>query len=182
MSFTFHALDIPDVIVVRPTRHDDDRGSFMETYKVSAFRAAGIDADFVQDNRVRSGARVLRGLHFQRSPRPQGKLVQVTHGRIFDVAVDLRPDSPTYARWAGYELDGGTGELLWIPPGFAHGYVVLSDGAEVAYKVTEEYEPTLDAGVRWNDPTLAVEWPVADPVLSPRDQALPNLADCGVVV
>jgi dTDP-4-dehydrorhamnose 3,5-epimerase len=162
---------------VRVRRHDDVRGWFAELWRRSAYAAAGIDADFVQDNVARSGAGVLRGLHFQRPPRAQGKLVQVTRGSVYDVAVDLRPGSATYGRWVAQELSAGDGELLWIPPGFAHGYVVLGDGAEVVYKVTVEYDPGLDAGVRWDDPTLAIPWPVGRPLVSERDRALPLLAD-----
>ncbi len=178
MSFTFHCLDIPDVVVVRPTAHTDGRGSFVETYRRSAFVAAGIDAVFVQDNRVRSGSGVLRGLHFQRSPAAQGKLIQVLWGAVFDVAVDLRRGSPWYGRWLGHELTAESGEMLWVPPGFAHGYAVLGEGADVGYKVTAEYDPSLDAGVCWDDAELAVRWPYANPIVSARDRALPPLADC----
>jgi dTDP-4-dehydrorhamnose 3,5-epimerase len=177
MSFTFHPLDIPDVQLVRPLRHGDDRGWFAELYRRTAYATAGIGAEFVQDNVARSGPRVLRGLHYQRPPRAQGKLVHVVRGRVFDVAVDLRSGSPTRGRWVARELSAEEGELLWIPPGFAHGYAVLGDGAELTYKVTEEYDPTLDAGVRWDDPTLAIAWPLADPIVSDRDRALPLLAD-----
>jgi dTDP-4-dehydrorhamnose 3,5-epimerase len=177
MSFTFHALEIADVVLIRPTRHRDARGHFAELYRRSAFAAAGIDAHFVQDNFARSGAGVLRGLHFQRPPRAQGKLVQVSRGRVFDVAVDLRRDSQTRGRWVAHELSAEGGDLLWIPPGFAHGYVVVDSGADVAYRVTEEYDPALDAGVRWDDPTLAIPWPLAEPIVSDRDRALPLLAD-----
>jgi len=177
MSFTFNPLEIPDVVVVRPLRREDGRGWFAELWRRSAYAAAGIDADFVQDNVARSGAGVLRGLHYQRPPSAQGKLVQVTLGRVFDVAVDLRPGSVTHARWVAHELSAEDGALLWIPPGFAHGYAVLGDAAEVAYKVTAEYDPALDAGVRWDDPALAIPWPLPDPVVSERDRALPLLAD-----
>jgi dTDP-4-dehydrorhamnose 3,5-epimerase len=176
MSFTFDSLDIPDVVLVRPTRHRDERGFFQESYRASAFAAAGIDAAFVQDNLARSTRGVLRGLHYQLPPASQGKLVGVVRGRIFDVAVDLRVGAATYARWIGRVLDAESGELLWIPQGFAHGYVVLSDVAEVAYKVTAEYVAELDRGVLWDDPEIGVEWPVADPVVSPRDRAQPTLA------
>ena len=179
MSFTFQPLEIPDVVVVRPLRRDDARGHFMERYRRSAYAAAGIDVELVQDNFARSGAGVLRGLHFQRPPRAQAKLVSVTRGRVFDVAVDLRRGSPTRGRWVAHELSAADGALLWIPAGFAHGYAVLGDGADVAYQVTEEYDPDLDAGVRWDDPTLAIPWPLADPIVSGRDRALPLLADAG---
>ena len=130
MSFTFHPLGIPDVVLVRPRRHGDARGWFSELWRRSAYADAGIDATFVQDNVARSEGGVLRGLHYQRPPGAQGKLVQVTRGRVFDVAVDLRPGSPTHGRWVAHELSAEAGELLWIPPGFAHGYAVLGEGAE----------------------------------------------------
>jgi len=177
MSFAFERIEIPDVVLVRPRRLGDARGFFSELYRASAYAAAGIVGPFVQDNLARSGPRVLRGLHFQAPPHAQGKLVHVVRGSVFDVAVDLRRRSPTFGRWVGCELSAESGEVLWIPPGFAHGYVVLSDGADLAYKVTEEYRPELDRGVRWDDPALAIAWPLADPVLSARDLALPVLAD-----
>ncbi len=177
MSSTFHPLEIPDVVLVRPLRHRDPRGHFAELYRRSVYATAGIDVRFVQDNLARSGAGVLRGLHYQRPPRAQGKLVQVTRGRVFDVAVDLREGSATQGTWVAQELSADQGDLLWIPPGFAHGYVVLGSGADVAYRVTEEYDPELDAGVRWNDPDLAIPWPIVDPIVSERDRALPLLAD-----
>jgi dTDP-4-dehydrorhamnose 3,5-epimerase len=177
MSFAFERLQIPDVVLVRARRLGDARGFFSELYRASAYAAAGIVGPFVQDNLARSGPRVLRGLHFQAPPHAQGKLVHVVRGSVFDVAVDLRRRSSTFGRWVGCELSAESGELLWIPPGFAHGYAVLSDGADLAYKVTEEYRPELDRGVRWDDPALAIAWPLADPVLSARDLALPALAD-----
>lgn len=183
MAFRFQPTELPDVVLVTPTRHGDARGFFAETYRRSAFREAGIDADFVQDNVARSTGPVLRGLHFQAEPRPQGKLVRATVGAIFDVAVDLRPASPTYARWVARTLSADTGAMLWIPEGFAHGYVVLSDVAEVAYKTTAEWDPGLDRGVRWNDPEIGVAWPVAEPILSDKDRRAPLLAelDAGTV-
>jgi len=177
MSFTFQPLDIPDVVLVRTTRHHDPRGFFTETYRRSIFLAGGIDAEFVQDNLVRSGPGVLRGLHYQRPPSAQGKLVQVLSGRVFDVSVDLRRAFPSFGRWVAWELSGDSGEGLWIPAGFAHGYAVLGDGADVAYKVTTEYDADRDAGVRWDDPTLAIPWPLKEPVISERDRGLPRLDD-----
>ena len=175
MSFHFERLEIPDVVLVRPTRHRDLRGHFSETYRSSAFARAGIDVVFVQDNVARSAKRVLRGLHFQAPPAAQGKLVGVATGAVFDVAVDLRAGQSTYGGWVGRTLDDEAGEMLWIPAGFAHGYVVVSDVADVVYRVTAEYDPALDGGVRWDDPTLGIEWPIADPVLSDRDRGLPLL-------
>ena len=177
MPFAFERLAIPDVVVVRPERRGDVRGFFAETYRASAFDEAGIRGPFVQDNLARSGARVLRGLHYQLPPHAQGKLMQVVRGAVFDVAVDLRRSSPTFGRWVGWELSADTGEIVWVPPGFAHGYAVLGDGADLAYKVTAEYRPELDRGVRWDDPGIGVAWPFADPVLSPRDLALPLLSE-----
>jgi dTDP-4-dehydrorhamnose 3,5-epimerase len=177
MSFTFEPLDIPELVLVRPTRHRDERGFFQESYRASAFARGGIHAVFVQDNLARSTRGVLRGLHYQLPPAAQGKLVGVVSGRIFDVAVDLRVGAATYGRWAGRTLDADTGELLWIPEGFAHGYVVLSDVAEVFYKVTAEYAAELDRGVRWNDPAIGVAWPVPEPFVSAKDRAQPPLAE-----
>jgi len=175
MSFQFERLEIPDVILVRPKRHGDARGYFQETWRKSAFATAGIATTFVQDNLARSTRGVLRGLHYQLPPAAQAKLIGVVTGRVWDVAVDLRRGSATYGRWVGRTLDAESGELLWIPEGFAHGYLVLSDVADLAYKVTAEYAPQLDRGVRWDDPALAIEWPVANPILSEKDRGLPTL-------
>ena len=177
MSFRFQELDLPGLVLVEETRHGDGRGFFAETYRRSAFEAAGIDRPFVQDNHARSSGGVLRGLHYQLPPKAQGKLVRVVRGEIFDVAVDLRRGSPTRGRWAGVRLTGEGGRMLWVPPGFAHGYAVLSDEADVVYKVTAEYAPELDRGVRWDDPAVGVEWPLPDPSLSEKDLRLPLLAD-----
>jgi dTDP-4-dehydrorhamnose 3,5-epimerase len=151
--------------------HADERGSFMETYRADAFAQAGIDAAFVQDNYSRSGRGVLRGLHFQiRSP--QGKLVRTVAGEVFDAAVDLRSSSPTFGRWVGELLSADNKRMLWIPPGFAHGFYVLSDGAEVIYKVTDYYAPEWDRTLIWDDPRVAIRWPLLDgqpPILSPKD-------------
>lgn len=176
-SFRFEPLEIPEVILVRPTRHGDDRGFFQESYKASAFAAAGIEGPFVQDNWARSSTGVLRGLHYQLPPAAQGKLVGVARGRIFDVAVDLRVGAPTYGRWVGRTLDAEQGEMLWVPPGFAHGYGVLSDVSDVFYKVTAEYAPALDRGIRWDDPAIGVRWPIERPVVSAKDRQQPLLAE-----
>jgi dTDP-4-dehydrorhamnose 3,5-epimerase len=178
MSFAFEPLKIRDVVVVRPERHLDDRGFFKEVYSEEAFAEAGITARFVQDNVTLSVRGVLRGLHYQLPPAAQGKLVGVVRGRIFDVAVDLRAGGPTYGKSVSRVLDVERGELLWIPPGFAHGYCVLSDSADVTYKVTAPYRPELSRGIRWNDPALGIEWPVSDPILSEADQRQPTLARC----
>jgi dTDP-4-dehydrorhamnose 3,5-epimerase len=177
MSFTVEPLEIPDVVVVSPTLRRDTRGWFMETYRASVFEALGLPEHFVQDNLVRSVRGALRGMHYQLDPAAQGKLVSVVHGRIFDVAVDVRGGSESYGRWVGRLLDEASGESLWIPPGFAHGYIVLSENAYVSYKVTAEYRPELDGGFRWDDPEVGILWPLDDPLLSDRDRNLPFLAD-----
>ena len=133
--------------------------------------------EFVQENLARSCHGVLRGLHFQIPPRAQGKFVQVIRGAVFDVAVDLRAGSETWGSWVGRALTEESGELLWIPPGFAHGYAVTGDSATVTYKVTAEYDPTLERGIRWDDPDIGIEWPIADPILSERDRGLPTLSE-----
>lgn len=179
MSFRFEPLEIPDLVLVRSVRHADARGSLTEVYREHAFRERGIDARFVQVNASRSTRGVLRGLHYQLPPTPQGKLVGVTRGRVFDVAVDLRAGSTTFARWVGRELAGDAGEMLWIPPGFAHGYQVVSDEADLVYQLTAEYDPSLARGVRWDDPDLGIAWPITPPVLSDADRAQPSLAEVG---
>lgn len=178
MSFTFHPLAIREVVLVRPQRHVDDRGVFAEVYREAPFREAGIDARFVQDNLVRSVQGVLRGLHYQLPPSPQGKLVGIVEGRIYDVALDLRRGGPTYGKWVSRILDVDTGEMLWVPPGFAHGYCVLSETADVFYKVTAPYALELNRGIRWNDSKLGIPWPVTDPVLSDADREQPAFDRC----
>ncbi len=176
MSLDFTALKIPDVLLIRTPRHMDERGYFTETYRRSSFTM--VDSAFLQDNFVRSAHRVLRGLHLQLPPKAQGKLVRVVRGDIFDVAVDLRPGSNTFCQWVGIQMTADEGVQLWIPPGFAHGYVVLSElGADVAYKATHEYDSGLETGIRWDDPQIGISWPISDPVLSSKDQKLPSLAE-----
>jgi dTDP-4-dehydrorhamnose 3,5-epimerase len=175
MAFRFTALTIPDVILVEGNRHSDHRGYFEETFKAERFEEH-LGATFVQDNLAHSVRDVLRGIHFQRDPAAQGKLVRAIHGSVFDVAVDLRRSSATFGRWVGATLSDENGHQLWIPAGFGHGYLVLSDAADVAYKVTAGYAPASDAGIRWNDPTIDIAWPAVDPVLSEKDMALPLLA------
>jgi dTDP-4-dehydrorhamnose 3,5-epimerase len=177
MPFQFQRLAIPDVILIQAPNWRDERGFFRETYKFSEFAAHGINLPFVQDNHSRSRRGVLRGLHYQKNPRAQGKLVRVVHGEIFDVAVDIRQRSPTFGKWIGVTLSAEENQMLYIPPGFAHGLCVLSDEADVIYKVTAEYAPDLDRGIIWNDPDLAIEWPLAQPILSPKDARLPRLRD-----
>lgn len=176
------ALAIPEVILVTPAKFGDDRGFFSETYNAQAFRAAGINATFVQDNQSLSRQKgVVRGLHFQKPPHAQGKLVRVVRGRILDVAVDIRVGSPTFGRHVSAELSADNWQQLWVPAGFAHAFCTLEADTEVVYKVTDYYAPECDAGILWNDPDLAIDWPVdaADAVLSAKDAVLPRLADLG---
>lgn len=178
MPFEFTHLAIPDLVLVRAKAFEDERGFFMETYRRTQFAEGGISATFVQDNFSHSARRgVLRGLHYQKEPRAQGKLVIVLRGKIYDVAVDIRRGSPTYGRWMAVELSQEEHTMLWVPPGFAHGFCVLSDGADILYKCTEEYAPELEAGIRWDDPDLAIPWPVENPVLSEKDARLPRLGE-----
>ncbi len=177
MPFDFTNLKIPGVVAVKTKRFGDDRGFFMETYKHSEFEAAGIAEHFVQDNQSRSARSVLRGLHYQKDPKAQGKLVRCLSGRIFDVAVDIRKGSPTYAKWIGEELTAENGLMLYIPPGFAHGFLVMSDAADILYKCTEEYSPENERGIIWNDPDIGISWPFGNPVLSAKDGDLPRLRD-----
>ena len=174
MRFVETAL--PGVIRVEPTVHQDHRGFFLETYHREKYAGGGIDALFVQDNHSRSARGILRGLHAQ-GRRPQGKLVRAVEGAIFDVAVDIRRGSPTFARWVGVELTADNFHQLWVPPGFAHGFCVLSEAAQVEYKCTDLYVPEDELSIAWNDPEIGIEWPVAEPVLSPKDAAAPRLAD-----
>ena len=177
MPFQFTPLAIADVILIEPRRSGDARGFFMETYKRSEFMANGIAEAFVQDNYSRSARGVLRGLHYQLAPQAQGKLVTVAQGEVFDVAVDIRPASPTFARWVGVMLSSEQPRLLYVPPGFAHGFCVLSEIAEIQYKCSEYYDPRDDRGVRWNDPALGIAWPVTDAILSGKDAAQPLLGE-----
>jgi len=164
------------VVLVEPDVFGDERGFLLETYSVPSWRELGIDVEFVQDNHSRSRAGILRGLHFQTSPG-QAKLVRCGRGRIWDVAVDLRRDSPTYRGWEGYELDDSTHRQLFVPVGFAHGFCVLSDVADVTYKLSSLYDPATERGISWDDPDVGVEWPISEPQLSDRDRVAPRLAD-----
>jgi len=177
MPFQFSRLELADMILIEARSFRDDRGSFLETYKRSEFAAHGIAELFVQDNWSHSRCGVLRGLHYQKPPQAQGKLVMVLQGIIYDVGVDLRAGSPTYRRWVGVTLRAEDCRLLYIPPGFAHGFCVLSETADVVYKVTAEFCPDLDTGIVWNDPDLAIRWPIVDPILSPKDAGLPLLRE-----
>lgn len=173
MPFQFEQLEISGVVLVAPKVSTDERGFFMETYKRSEFTAAGIPGGFVQENHSGSARNILRGLHFQRPPREQAKLVRVVTGEIFDVAVDLRKDSSTFGKWVGVKLSAENGHMLYIPPWCAHGFAVVSQQADVIYKVTEEYSPECEGGILWSDPKLRIKWPVSEPVLSGRDRQWP---------
>jgi dTDP-4-dehydrorhamnose 3,5-epimerase len=175
MPFTFKKLDIPEIILIEPKIFPDGRGFFMETYKHSDFIRMGIQEHFVQDNFSRSQKGVLRGLHFQKNPNAQGKLVQCLKGNIFDVTVDIRQGSPSFGRWVGVELSEENKRMFYIPPSFAHGFVVLSETADVLYKCTKEYSPEDDRGIIWNDPDINIPWPVRDPILSEKDANFPLL-------
>lgn len=163
------ATPLPGVLLIEPKVYGDARGFFMEAWHLKRYREAGIQADFVQDNLSLSRQGILRGLHYQ-WPYPQGKLVQVLYGTVFDVAVDLRPHSPTFGRWVGYELSAANHYQLYIPEGFAHGFCVLSQEALFAYKCTDFYHPEAEYILRWDDPDLAIAWPISTPVLSDKDR------------
>jgi len=169
---------LPGVLIIEPKVFSDERGFFVETFRESWLKEAGIDYNFVQDNQSRSKKGVIRGLHYQ-TVSPQGKLVRVSRGKVFDVAVDVRSGSPSFGRWVGVELDDIHHRQLWIPPGFAHGFCVLSDWADFSYKCTTYYHPQSDTGVRWDDPEIGIEWPLSDRHLrlSQKDQLLPLLQD-----
>jgi dTDP-4-dehydrorhamnose 3,5-epimerase len=170
------ATDLPGVLVIEPDIHRDDRGFFLEAYHATKYRALGIDKPFVQDNHSRSVRGTLRGLHLQ-AIRPQAKLVRVVAGEVFDVAVDVRRGSPTFGRWAGVTLSAENFRQLYVPAGFAHGFCALSDVAEVEYKCTDVYDAAAEIGIAWDDPAIAIRWPVAQPILSQRDRGHRTLAE-----
>ncbi|WP_426607594.1 dTDP-4-dehydrorhamnose 3,5-epimerase [Pantoea anthophila] len=162
---------IADVKIIEPRVFGDERGFFLETFQSEKYkRALNIEGEFVQDNHSRSARNVLRGLHFQRN-NPQGKLVRVVRGEVFDVAVDIRPESPTYKQWVGVYLSEENKTQFWVPPGLAHGFVVISDFADFEYKCTNYYDPSSEGCLSWNDPELGIDWPVSDPILSEKDKA-----------
>jgi dTDP-4-dehydrorhamnose 3,5-epimerase len=179
MLFQFTSLEIPEVILVETRRFGDDRGFFMETYRQAEFAANGIPGPFVQDNCSHSAQGVVRGLHYQVPPYAQGKFLVAVQGEIFDVAVDIRQGSPTFGQWVGAVLSARNGRMLYIPPGFAHGFCVLSESATLTYKVTDVYMPAYEQGICWNDPAIGINWPVSHPILSARDKQLPSLAESG---
>jgi len=169
----FSATSIPDVILIEPVVYEDSRGFFMDTWHEQKYAGAGINASFVQESHSRSSFGALRGLHYQ-ALQAQGKLVRVIQGAVFDVAVDIRKSSPTYGQWIGEVLSADNRKLLWVPPGFAHGFLVLSESADFDYRLTDFYAPEHQRTIRWDDPDLAIRWPLADgqePLLSEKDQA-----------
>ena len=170
------ASEIPEILIIEPQVHHDGRGFFLETYHAERYGRYGIHGPFVQDNHSRSLGGTLRGLHLQ-VVRPQGKLIRVVEGEIYDVAVDVRRGSPTFGRWVAIELSADNFKQCFIPPGFAHGFCVLSTVAQVEYKCTDLYDSAGEIGIAWNDPALAIPWPIADPVLSERDRHHPTLAE-----
>lgn len=178
MPFEFEKQKIEDVILVKPNVFGDNRGFFMETYKKSAFFENGITAEFVQDNHSKSTKGVLRGLHFQAKPFGQAKLVRCTRGRIFDVAVDIRKNSKTFGQYVKVELSEENKNMLYIPNGFAHGFVALTDKVELMYKTSGEYAPSADRGILWNDKDINIDWNIDfQPILSEKDKVQPNLKD-----
>jgi dTDP-4-dehydrorhamnose 3,5-epimerase len=173
---------LPGVVILEPRVFGDERGFFLESWNAETFRGIGLDVAFVQDNHSRSRQGILRGLHYQMNT-PQGKLVRVTKGRVYDVAVDIRKSSPHFGQWAGVELSDENHRMLWVPPGFAHGFYVMSESADFLYKCTTLYSPADDRGIRWNDPAIGVTWPLvsgATPELSAKDQVAPLLTDAEV--
>lgn len=178
MPFIFEKQIIPDVVLITPKVFGDNRGFFLESYKKTDFYAHGISVEFNQDNHSRSTKGVLRGLHYQAKPYQQAKIVRCIRGRIFDVAVDIRPDSPSYGQYVKVELSEENKQMLYIPAGFAHGFVVLSDVAEINYKASGEYAPQADRGILWNDPDINVDWGIDfTPILSDKDRKQPRFVD-----
>jgi len=177
MPFEFRTLEIPGPVLVRPQIFGDARGFFLELYKHSDFVRGGIREHLVQDNYSRSAKGVLRGLHYQKTPKAQGKLIMCLKGEIYDVAVDIRKGSPQYGKWTSVELSEENRLMLYVPPGFAHGFQVLSKTADVLYKCTDEYSPEVDRGIIWNDTDINITWPLRDPVLSAKDKIHPLLRD-----
>jgi dTDP-4-dehydrorhamnose 3,5-epimerase len=181
VPFRFIPLGINGLVLVEPASFADERGFFMETYKESDFIKNGIAEKFVQDNYSLSVKGVIRGLHFQKDPKAQGKLVKVVTGSVLDVAVDIRKGSPTFKKWITIELSDSNQKMLYIPEGFAHGFLAQTGDVRLMYKCTAEYDPALDAGIRWNDPEIAINWPEVNPIVSDKDRALPFLKDAVVL-
>jgi dTDP-4-dehydrorhamnose 3,5-epimerase len=181
MPFNFKGLEIPGLVLIEPKVFEDERGFFMETYKMPDFAAAGMKGNFVQENHSRSSKGVLRGLHYQNPPFAQAKLVRAIRGEIFDVAVDIRKGSPTWGKWVGVILSEESKSILYVPAGLAHGFCVLSKIAEVIYKTTNVYSAESEAGIIWNDEELNIEWPVKEPILSEKDEKLPSLKNADIM-
>ena len=180
MPFEFEKTQLPDVILVKPKIFGDARGFFMETYKKTEFAKNGIDIEFVQDNHSKSTKGVLRGLHYQKEPKAQAKLVRCPYGKVFDVAVDIRKNSPYFGKWTGAILSAENKHMLYIPEGFAHGFVVLSDEAELFYKASDEYSPEHDRGIKWNDTDINIDWGIDfKPLVSEKDDRQPLLKEIG---
>ena len=182
MSARSGDIDMPEVVLIEPRVFADERGWFFESYNRSRFNGVvGFDVDFVQDNHSSSARDVLRGLHYQVPPHAQGKLVRAVAGAVWDVAVDIRRSSPTFGQWVAYELSAANRRQLWVPPGFAHGFIAIADGAELLYKTTDYYAPECDRSIRWNDRHLAIRWPIdGEPILSEKDGSAPELADAEI--
>ncbi len=176
MSVTRIETVLPDLVLLEPTAHGDERGFLLESFREGLWAEHGVTGPFVQENHSRSSKGILRGIHFQTSPG-QAKLVRCVRGAIWDVAVDLRRDSPTFKRWEGYELSDSNHRQLFVPVGFGHGFCVLSDIADVAYKLTSTYDPATEAGIRWDDPDVGIDWPISEPQLSERDKTAPTLSE-----
>lgn len=174
-------LAIPEIILIEPRIFPDERGAFFESYNSRTFaNATGLDTAFVQDNHSISRKGVLRGLHYQLPPHAQGKLVRVVHGATYDVALDIRRQSATFGKWVGETLTADNRKQLWIPAGFAHGFLALEDGTEFLYKTTDSYDKASERAIRWDDPALAIDWPLRDVLVSERDQAAPLLAEAAL--
>ncbi|MBC7128954.1 MAG: dTDP-4-dehydrorhamnose 3,5-epimerase [Thermoplasmatales archaeon] len=181
MPFEFKRMEIPDVILVKPKVFYDNRGFFMESYVKSHFEKAGIKGEFVQDNHSMSCGGVIRGLHFQKTPYAQAKLVRCVKGAIYDVAVDLRSNSPTYGKYVGVILSESNKYMVYIPRGFAHGFASLTERVEVLYKVDNIFAPESEGGLIWNDPDVNIEWPIEEPILSEKDKKWPTLKELGKI-
>jgi dTDP-4-dehydrorhamnose 3,5-epimerase len=181
IKMEFIPSSIPEVVLIKPQVFGDSRGFFMESYKKNLFEKNGITANFIQDNHSMSSRGVLRGLHYQLTPKAQGKLVRCVRGSVFDVAVDIRVNSPTFGKWVGYELSSENKQMLWIPEGFAHGFVTLEDNTEFLYKTTNEYAPEFDRGIQYNDPSIGIKWPdIGQLALSDKDKKQPTLKDAEI--
>ena len=181
LPFKFKRLSIPDIILITPELFEDSRGYFLEVYKESEFKKFGIKESFIQDNHSKSIRGMLRGLHYQIHPKAQAKLIRCVKGEIFDVAVDIRKGSPYYSRWIGEYLSDKNKKMIYIPVGFAHGFLVMSDEAEVIYKISSEYSPEHERGIIWNDSTVGIDWPVEEnPIISEKDNKFPFIEEADI--